>query len=66
MGILFSVRDFTLPTEVFAQFASPLNVLLWGSSDLEFGLTKSQMRAGLEGKLRYAIEHGLPLFPIHG
>src|SRR4051795_8524155 len=31
MGVLFSVRNFTLPTEVFTQFASPLNVLLWSS-----------------------------------
>ena len=66
MGILFSVRDFTLPTEVFAQFASPLNVLLWSSTDLERALQQSAMKESLQQKLHYAIEEGLPLYPLGG
>lgn len=64
MGLLFSVRDFSLPTEVFTQFASPLNVLLWGSSDLDIALSSQSMIEGLRQKLEYAIEYGLPLYPF--
>lgn len=63
MGILFSVNEFTLPTEVFAQFASPLNILLWGGSDLDLALEHGQMTEALKQKLEYATEYGLPLFP---
>lgn len=62
MGVLFSVRDFTLPTEVFTQFASPLNVLLWGSSDLDIALASKSMTEGLRQKLEFATEYGLPLY----
>jgi hypothetical protein len=64
MGVLFSVRDFTLPTEVFTQFATPLNVLLWGSEDLDTALGNGTMVAGLRAKLDYAHELGLPLLPL--
>lgn len=64
MAVLFSVRNFTLPTEVFTQFASPLNVLLWSSDDLDHALEHGSMVAGLRLKLRYATEWGLPLFPL--
>jgi len=64
MGIIFSVDNFSLPTEVFTQFASPLNVLLWGSSDLDSALKQSAMTKALALKLEYAIEFGLPLFPL--
>ncbi len=66
MGVLFSVRNFTFPTEVFAQFASPLNVLLWSSEDLDSALAHGTMVAGLRSKLEYAIERGLPLFTLDG
>lgn len=64
MGVLFSVRDFSLPTEVFTQFASPLNVLLWGSSDLDIALASQSMTEGLRQKLEFATEYGLPLYPF--
>ena len=64
MGILFSVRNFSLPTEVFTQFASPLNVILWGSRDIDFALPAGSMEDGLRKKLEYANEWGLPLFPL--
>jgi hypothetical protein len=64
MGVLFSARNFTFPTEVFAQFASPLIVLLWSSGDLEHALTHGMMVAGFRKKLEYATEWGLPLFSI--
>jgi hypothetical protein len=66
MGVLFSVSNFTLPTEVFAQFASPLNVLLWNRSDLDIALPSGEMTEGLRQKFEYAIEYGLPLFPFEG
>jgi hypothetical protein len=67
MAVLLSARDFTLPTEVFAQFASPLNVLLWGRADLDIALrNKGLMTKALEMKLWYAIEEGLPLYPLGG
>lgn len=61
MGVLFSVRKFTLPTEVFTQFATPLNVLLWENTDLDVALANASMVATLRAKLEYAIEHGLPI-----
>lgn len=64
MGVLFSVRDFTMPTEVFTQFASPLNILLWGRSDLDVALAEGAMTEGLKQKLDYGTEYGLPLFPF--
>jgi len=64
MGLLFSVKDFTMPTEVFTQFATPLNVLLWGREDLDFALRNGCMNVALEQKLDYAIEEGLPLYPL--
>jgi len=66
MAILFSVTNFTLPTEVFTQFASPLNVLLWGREDLDHALSVGTMKEGLRKKLEYAIEFGLPLCPLGG
>ncbi len=64
MGLLFSVQDFSTPTEVFAQFASPLNVLLWNSSDLDLALASASMTEGLRQKFEYATEYGLPLYPF--
>jgi hypothetical protein len=61
MGIIFSVSDFTPATEVFAQFASPLNVILWGASDFEYAIRNGGMCRGLQHKLKYAIEDGLAL-----
>jgi len=51
MAVLFSVNDFSLPTEVFTQFASPLNVLLWGSSDLDVALPAGSMTERLRQSL---------------
>jgi len=39
-------------------------VLLWNKADLEIALNPNAMKSGLEQKLQYAIEHGLPLFPL--
>lgn len=64
MAVLFSVSDFTLATEVFTQFASPLNILLWGKSDLDIALPHATMTEGLRQKLEYATAYGLPLFPF--
>ncbi len=62
MAVLFSISDFTRPTEVFTQFASPLNVLLWARADLDIALRSESMVEGLRQKLEYAIEYGLPLY----
>jgi len=64
MGIIFSVSDFSLPTEVFAQFASPMNVLLWGRSDMDAALREKKMFAGLKEKFLQACERGIPLFAL--
>ena len=61
MGIVFSVSDFTLPTEIFTQFANPLNVILWGPSDFEYAIKNGKMVDGLQHKIKYAIQDGLPL-----
>lgn len=60
MGVLFSTQNFTLPVEVFAQFAAPLNVLLWGRNDLNVALMDGSMVTGLRAKLARATESGLP------
>lgn len=64
MGVLFSVQNFTLPTEVFAQFATPLNVLLWENTDLDLALTNASMVASLRTKLEHATENGLPILRL--
>lgn len=61
MGIVFSVSNFTLPTEIFTQFVSPLNVILWGPKDFEYAIINGKMVEGLAYKLRFAVESGLPL-----
>lgn len=66
MGILFSTNDFTLATEVFAQFAHPLNILLWGRADLDIALASNTMKSSLQQKLSVAIEYGLALHPLGG
>lgn len=64
MSVLFSKSNFTPPTEIFAQFASPLNVLLWGVDDLDYALPNSGMVSGLRVKYRVASKLGVPLYPI--
>ena len=44
--------------------ATPLNVLLWGRDDLDIALRNGWMVRALELKLEYAIEEGLPLYPL--
>jgi hypothetical protein len=67
MGVLVSIRNFTVPTEVFAQFATPLNVLLWGRADLDLALRNDGwMTHVLEQKLEYSIEEGLPTYSLKG
>ncbi|MBV9109477.1 MAG: hypothetical protein JO306_08740 [Gemmatimonadetes bacterium] len=66
LGVLFSVGGFTFPAEVFAQFASPLNVLLWSSDDLDYALANGSMLAGLRKKLEHATEEGMPLLRLSG
>jgi len=64
MAILFSTSDFSQPTEIFTQFASPLNVLLWSKSDVDVALTHGSMKEGLKRKLEYATAEGLPLLTL--
>ncbi|MFY0522996.1 restriction endonuclease [Archangium gephyra] len=42
MGAIFSIRGFTDPAKVLAQFSTPINVLLWDADDIEYGLTSAQ------------------------
>jgi hypothetical protein len=58
------VRDFTAATELFAQFAVPLNVLLWSAADLDQSLPKARMMDALREKYRNAVERGWALFPV--
>lgn len=58
MGAIFSIRGFTPQAKVLAQFATPINVLLWDEIDIEYGITRHEMRSGLQKKFRHAIEHG--------
>jgi len=64
MGVLFSTQNFSLPTEVFAQFARPLNVLLWGRSDLEVALVDGSMVSSLRAEFARATESGLPFLSV--
>lgn len=64
MGVLLSVQKFTLPTEIFTQFARPLNVLLWERRALDVALANASMVGTLRAKLEYAIEHGLPILRL--
>lgn len=58
MAVLFSVNGFTLPAELFAHFSRPLNVLLWGGTELDQALASARMIDTLREKHRYAIERG--------
>ncbi len=60
MGLLVSTSDFTRAASLFAQFSSPLDVLLWGKSDLEFAIRNQKMGDGLLEKYRWAVLRGLP------
>jgi hypothetical protein len=66
MGLLFSTSDFSLPTETFAQYAMPMNVLLWGRHDLDVGLENGVMLKGLQRKLQKAAEFGVPMLTLGG
>ncbi len=59
MGLIFSSAGFTTAAEVFAQFASPMNVLLWDGNDFEYALMYGKMTDALAYKMKYAIEEGL-------
>lgn len=64
MGIVFSASGFSLPTEAFAQFSSPLNVLLWNGSDIDAALPHHLMTAGLTEKYLHACENGIPAYAL--
>lgn len=64
MSVLFNSTKFSLATEVFAQFAVPLNVVLWRGQDFDSVLPTASMAAGLQAKLDAATERGIPLFPL--
>lgn len=64
MAILFSVKNFTTATELFAQFAVPLNVLLWSAADLDKALPAGSMLTSLREKYRIAIERGWANYPL--
>ncbi|HET7231040.1 MAG TPA: hypothetical protein VFJ16_13600 [Longimicrobium sp.] len=64
MSVLFNSTRFSLATEVFAQFAVPLNVVLWRGQDFDYALPTASMAAGLQAKLDAATERGTPLFPL--
>jgi Restriction endonuclease len=64
MGIVFARSNFSIATEVFAQFCSPLNVLLWSADDLEFAIQKGFMKQGVIAKYAFATQHGLPLLAL--
>jgi hypothetical protein len=66
MGVLFSASGFSLLTERFAQYLSPMNVLLWGKEDIDYALPLGRMVKGLTAKMQYAIEFGSPTLPLGG
>jgi hypothetical protein len=62
MGLVFSAHEFTTPTEVFTQFATPLNILLWNRYDLDRALVEGTMVEALRRKLEHATEQGMAHF----
>jgi len=64
MSVLFTARSFSLATEVFSQFAAPLNVILWRGQDLDYALRRGSMASGLQAKFEAATERGIPLFTL--
>lgn len=69
MGLIFSVSDFSRVAELLAQFASPMNILLWNRSDVDAALRATKLDAmvhGLRLKMAWATEHGRPLYGIEG
>jgi hypothetical protein len=60
MGAIFSMKGFTKPAKVLAQFSTPINILLWEAGDIEYGLKGKHMREGLQKKVHHAVEHGFP------
>jgi hypothetical protein len=64
IGSIFSKSGFTGPATVLAQFLAPQTVLLWRGSDVELALRKKRMCEGLRAKLRHAVEHALPDYPL--
>lgn len=64
MGAIFSMRGFTRPAKILAQFATPISVILWERGDIEYGLTRRRMRPGLQKKLRHAMESGFAHYDL--
>ncbi len=60
LGLVFSMKDYTTPTEIYTQFAVPKNVMLWGLADMEYAINAGKAKAGLNAKRKYIFEHGLP------
>jgi hypothetical protein len=59
-GAVFSISEFTDAALALADLLPPPNVLLWGGPEINLALRRQRLRAGMERKLQYAIEHGFP------
>jgi len=59
-GAVFSISEFTDAALALADLLPPPNVLLWGGPEIDLALRRQRLCAGMERKLRYAIEHGFP------
>jgi hypothetical protein len=60
MGLIFSMKDYTSPAELLTQFAMPRNIILWGRDDIDYGISADRMKIGLEKKIDFILEYGLP------
>jgi hypothetical protein len=56
MGVLISHSGFTEAAQLYASFATPLNVLLWTAADIEATLPHQRMMDGMKRKFRHAVE----------
>lgn len=64
LGSIFSREGFTAPAKTLARFLAPRTILLWEQEDIAFALEHQRMSAGLLAKYRYAVQYGLPDYPL--
>ena len=60
IGVIFSRSGFTTPASILARYLAPNMILLWGNTDIGYGLEHQLMRRSLIEKYRTCIETGLP------
>jgi Restriction endonuclease len=64
IGLVFSTAGFTDATKILARYSANQAILLWNGLDVQYALSRKQMRVGLMKKYRYCVERALPDYSL--